>query len=126
MSLMLGRYCGAEGDEAVSDPAEALMPTATVMTIGMASRTIVARRRRSGIFGDECLIMTACLVLVSDKLADCSCHRISHRQRLMHAGLFTSGRESPTNMLRFGILIAAIVFASISESAGNNPFKWRR
>ena len=40
------------------------------------------------------------------------------QQPLMQAGFLTSGLGSPTNMLRFGILIAASVLASSVASAG--------
>jgi len=46
-------------------------------------------------------------------------------QRVMHSGFFTSGLASPTNLLRFGILIAESVFASSVESAGNRPLRLR-
>src|SRR5258705_9375295 len=41
----------------------------------------------------------------------------------MHAGFLTSGLASPTNMLRFGILIAASVLASSVASAGSRPLR---
>jgi hypothetical protein len=47
------------------------------------------------------------------------------QQSIMHAGFSTSGRESPTNIFRFGILIALSVLASRVASAGNKPFRWR-
>jgi hypothetical protein len=43
------------------------------------------------------------------------------QQPVMHAGFLTSGLGSPTNMLRFGILIAASVLASSVASAGSRP-----
>jgi hypothetical protein len=45
------------------------------------------------------------------------------QQSVMHAGLVTSGRESPTNMFRFGILIALRPLASRIVSAGSKPFR---
>ena len=43
----------------------------------------------------------------------------------MHSGFLTSGLGSPTNMLRFGILIAASVLASSVASAGSRPLRLR-
>ena len=47
------------------------------------------------------------------------------QQPFMQAGFLTSGRGSPTNMLRFGILIALSVLASSVASAGSSPFRLR-
>jgi hypothetical protein len=43
-------------------------------------------------------------------------------QSVMQSGFLTSGRGSPTNMPRFGILIALSVLASSVASAGSKPF----
>jgi hypothetical protein len=54
--------------------------------------------------------------------------RLSHlspQQPVMHSGFLTSGRGSPTNMLRFGILTALSVLASSVASAGISPFRLR-
>jgi hypothetical protein len=47
------------------------------------------------------------------------------QQPVIHAGFFTSGRESPTNMLRFGILIALSVLASSVAFGGSSPLRLR-
>src|SRR5438445_8465983 len=47
------------------------------------------------------------------------------QQPVMHSGFLTSGLGSPTNMLRFGILIAASVLASSVASAGSRPLRLR-
>jgi hypothetical protein len=47
------------------------------------------------------------------------------QQPVMHAGFFTSGRGSPPNMFRFGILIALNFLASSVPFAENNPFRLR-
>jgi hypothetical protein len=48
---------------------------------------------------------------------------VRRQQPDMHAEFLTSGLGSPTNMLRFGILIAASVLASSVASAGSRPLR---
>src|ERR1700730_12463163 len=70
-------------------------------------------------------------VKLFDRLFVMSCDRHElerfhfSQQSVMHAGLVTSGRESPTNMFRFGILIALRLLASRVASAGSKPFRYR-
>jgi hypothetical protein len=47
------------------------------------------------------------------------------QQPLSHAEFLTSGRGSPTNMARLGILIALRVLASTVASGGNSPLRLR-
>jgi hypothetical protein len=85
-----------------------------------AAKTEIARRPRCGRIGGNGVYhsMKGTKTLAKPVRA----FHVS-QQSVMHAGLVTSGRESPTNMLRFGILIALRLLASRVAAAGSKPFR---